>query len=311
MVSLASGGEGQANDVSADGSVVVGEYGVPATLEECSPGPCEIANPGTVRAFRWTQGGGLVPQQLDQSDPEVMGAGAIGVSADGSVLLIRQFLFLHNCIFGQPNSACVSLGVGRTELQTVLSTPAGTQVVDLERVSLALALSADGNLVLGWTPGGLFRWSASTGVELLAASSVPSALSADGTVIGGGFELSLGDEQADITNLLINGVGLRVHGLSFGSVGGISADGRVLAGSAATAALNPDRVGYLFPLDTTPSATDAVQLPAVIRDSLGSFNGSLLPAQCGIATGAFNSGGGSIHSVRHHDQSKSGADVWL
>ena len=290
MVSLATGATGaagQANDVSADGSVVVGEYGVPPTLEDCGSPPCEIANPGTVRSFRWTESDGLVAQPLDLTDTQIMGAGAIGVSADGSVLASRQFRYFDDCVFVGAGAGCLSRGIALAERQALLSTPANAQLIDLEEGSVVQALSADGTQIVGQTPSGAFRWTANSGVEVLPLESnspndlsLASALSADGSVIGGNFGLLLGDQQADLTNLLINGAGVRAHGLNSAAIGGISSDGRVIAGTSGSF---PDQIGYLAQLDAAPTAADAAQLPAIVADPAGVFSRALLSAALPLA----------------------------
>jgi len=284
MVSLADGtdgSEGQANDVSADGTVVVGEYGVPPTLQVCGNGPCPIANPGTVRSFRWTQTDGLVTQRLDETHADVLGASAVGVSADGSVMVSRQFGYVDDCIFVRAGVACSSRGIARREGRPLLTSPTGTQLIDLAEGSLVRALSADGTQVVGQPPSVAFRWNATNQVELFGADGESAtALSGDGAVIGGSFGLLLGNEQANIANLLINGFGLRAHGLNFRTVASISSDGRVIAG---TAGRFSNQAGYLAQLDAAPTAVDATQLPAVILDPIGTFSGSLLSAALPLA----------------------------
>ena len=177
---LPGGGNVLAHEVSADGSVIVGESGG--------------------RAFRWTIAGGM--QSLGDGRAE-------GVSADGQVIVGTLFTPAGNEAFRWTSTGGMQvLGSGTARAanadgSVVVGGAAGAgggafrwdAVNGVQPIPFALDaidVSADGRVVL--VEGG--RWTASEGIR--STSMIPLGLSADGSIVagmrlfvGGGFQFFL------------------------------------------------------------------------------------------------------------------------
>lgn len=168
--------DSKANAISSDGSVVVG-YGTVAGLPIPSGGSTAL----TQEAFRWTTGGGLV--SLGRLPGSIYGSEALGVSADGSVVVGVAY---NASQFPEPfrwtsAGGLVSLGF----------MAGGNQ-------GQATGVSSDGSVVVGYgrnteTFTGAFRWTQTGGMVYLgdlpggSIESRANAVSADGaTVVGYG-----------------------------------------------------------------------------------------------------------------------------
>ena len=217
---LPGGVNSDAFDVSADGTVIVGQ--------------------SDLRAFRWTSGEGMVNLGLLPGGSFISEAHA--VSADGSVIVGESSVPGGGVAFRWTSGGgMVSLG----------DLPGGALA------SQANEVSADGTIVVGWgsTASGRqepFRWTSAEGMVGLglpqgASASYPLAVSADGkrivgysdglgNVEGSAFVLSTEAFLWDETNGMrsLNGLVAGDLGLAPGWVlkkaTGISADGRVIVG---------------------------------------------------------------------------------
>jgi probable HAF family extracellular repeat protein len=208
-------GDGRATDVSADGSVVVGESwggsGIEAFRWTAATGSIGLgdltadsslnsegsgvsadgavvvgnaATGGLRRAFRWTAGGGMV--DLGALDAECSSYGE-GVSADGSVVAAIGYR--------AQGTSCGPAEASRWTAQDgmvgLIPDPGAAQY------SFAHGISADGSTIVGeWYPFA-FRWTPSGGVETLpmlqdAVHCTARAASADGSVIVGECDSSSG-----------------------------------------------------------------------------------------------------------------------
>jgi len=210
---------GSPNALSADGTVIVGQF-VPAGAMD-------------FHAFRWTEAGGQV-------DLGVLagfgGSGATSVSADGSVVV-----GFADQLGGMPPPWRWTAQTGMVPLVPM---PPGFFS------GRANGVSADGTVVVGTInganlPGGVgfsepFRWTASTGIVPLGNVGAPqtsgTAVSADGAVVVGsgnfGFTPSGPHVEAFRWSALTGMVGLgAVPGFSNSMANAVSADGAVVVGS--------------------------------------------------------------------------------
>jgi probable HAF family extracellular repeat protein len=162
---LPGGSYSEANDVSADGSVITGHSG------------------GTGEAFRWTSDGGMVGLGGLASEDQG-GSAAVGVSANGSVIVGR--------------SASLPSGI---EAFRWSSDGGMVGLCDLpggDFFSGATGVSGDGSVVVGWDYSDslslsgyeAFRWTAGGGMVGLGhlfsgETGEPTGVSADGSVIVG------------------------------------------------------------------------------------------------------------------------------
>ncbi len=206
-----------ANDVSADGSVVVGA-GVSITGE----------------AFRWTAQTGLVPLRPLQGQIWRNG-NATGVSADGSVV----------AGWGEPPGTPSPPRAFRWTQETgLVSIGSGGRAT-----SMAHAISADGSTIVGATVDAdgdgvfyeAFRWSEQTGFVHMGRMpqfphySAAVDVSADGSVIvgdaGSPFVWTQEHGMRYLFSILIDDFGVDLTGFDLGRVHGISDDGRTIVGT--------------------------------------------------------------------------------
>jgi probable HAF family extracellular repeat protein len=212
--------QSQALGVSADGAVVVG-FGT-----RSAPDPPT----GTLEAFRWTAGGGMVG--LGDLPGGFFRSQASGVSADGAVVVGGSVSALGSEAFRwTPAGGMVGLGI----------LPGGV-------ASGASGVSADGSVVVGSSSDTRrsegFRWTATNGMVGLgflgsflgSNESFALGLSADGTVVVG---VSTSDSRAGEafrwtvdTGMISLGV---LPGGSNSIARAVSADGSVVVGSGSSA----------------------------------------------------------------------------
>ena len=270
-----AGSGGTARDVSDDGTIVVGEFGVRPTGENCnSPpfSPCTLVDPGSVRAFSWNATSGMEFLEFAATGtPEE--SIAVSISGDGSVITGTQSESGTICspvsipATGNGINTCTSASDG--VLQVFQNTNSISSTVSLVTAGSISAVSSDGSTIIGRTfERTPFRWREDTGVMELGESGIANASNATGNIVGGSFGLWIDGTIAPISNLLINGYGLRSHGISFGTVDGISDDGLTITGTAfipstATADSTQSRA-YLARIDSTPLSSAATSLPPLI-----------------------------------------------
>jgi probable HAF family extracellular repeat protein len=212
-----------ANGVSSDGAVVVGVGSVTGTFPN-----------GFNEAFRWTAASGMVSLgDLPGGDTY---SAADGVSADGSTV--------------------VGFGVSANGGEAFRWTASGG-MIGLGRLggfggSRARAASADGSVIVGVsdeaTGGEAFRWTIDGMVGLgyitgFNGSSDANGVSADGSVIVGmssnfspyGDGAFIWDAQRGMRELevvLTHDLGMDLQGWHLDNAYGVSADGRVITGTA-------------------------------------------------------------------------------
>jgi probable HAF family extracellular repeat protein len=167
-----------ANDVSDDGSVVIGtSVNGSARLNCCRGGPASVP---LRSAFRWTKSGGMV-ELGTLSDSNFATSSGWAVSADGSTVVGSSGVysstssrptFVVNDAFRWKSSSGLA-GVGGSTRS-------------------ALAVSADGRVAVGNTDDNLaFRWSQSSGIASLGdlpgglSASSANGVSSDGTIVVG------------------------------------------------------------------------------------------------------------------------------
>jgi len=200
--------DSNANGVSADGSVVVGES------LQCLDLRCLSGQ--LFDAWRWTSEGGMV------RFGDLLKSTATGVSADGSAVVGTDYI--------APAAWRWTSGSGVVGLGGSSS-------------SRASGVSADGSVVVGTGNGEAFRWTRDNGMvglgDLLGgiASSTASGLSADGNVVVGRSDSEVGDYEAFRWTSDSGMVGLGFLPGGFYSFAlGVSADGSVVVGSSDSAA---------------------------------------------------------------------------
>ncbi|MNY84058.1 hypothetical protein D3C78_02020 [compost metagenome] len=210
-----------ANAVSADGSVVVGQV--------------DYGSGGKYHAFRWTSDGGM--QVL--GDFTANGTGwsvANAVSADGSVV-VGQADYSN---FGS-HAFRWTIDGGMQDLGDLTANNMGS--------SVATVISADGNAVAGqsiydssWKYHA-FRWTSAGGMQdlgdLTASStggSYVNAISADGSVVVGGADYGTGANAHAFRWTSAGGMqdlgDLTASGTGNSNAHAVSADGRVVVGQA-------------------------------------------------------------------------------
>jgi probable HAF family extracellular repeat protein len=188
-----------ANGVSADGSVVVGEVRVTAAGQ---------------RPFRWTSEDGMVEIAGPPSGLSLRYA--TGVSADGSVVagVAINSSERFEAFRWTSQDGAVGLGVPSTS----------------PFASRANAVSADGNVVVG-TATGAFRWTSADGMVAIGGAGADGA-SADGSVVVGtslsqAFRWTSDDGIVRLGDL--SGGSSTSHALA------VSADGKRIVGSGTQA----------------------------------------------------------------------------
>jgi len=200
-----------ASAVSADGSVIVGNaYNN------------DFFSPNTV-AYRWTAGGGAASMGATGGSYE--GWGALGVSANGAVVVGRAGFSIGAAAFGAPFGPPVSYGR-----------------------SSARGVSADGTAIVGITRNSeddrdqAFRWSSAGGVQMLGSllggvNSSAAAISGDGGTVVGWSESASG-RQAFRWSAVEGMIGLGdLPGGAFDSEAvASSADGSAIFGTGTDAA---------------------------------------------------------------------------
>lgn len=192
-----SGDPSNASDVSADGSVIVGTN---LTPNPQWPGERDA---WIGQAYRWTAHAGMVPLSLSRVTSD-----AWGVSDDGSVIVgsangqayrwtaSAGIVGLGN-LPGQGYSWAKDIsGDGSTVVgwstqpeQKAFRWTDDTGMTELGSLpgSQAVAVSADGSVIAGFSQSGAFRWTAQRGMVSIGAGGA-SGISADGSVIvGGGY----------------------------------------------------------------------------------------------------------------------------
>jgi probable HAF family extracellular repeat protein len=236
-------GLGTVEDVSADGSVVVGREaggsearayrwtadGGVVFFDTLGPGTggwaegvsadgsvvvgATASTPG-FEAFRWSAVGGMVGLgDLDEADG-YFNSHATGVSADGSVVVGNSVIGL-NSLFGFRWTAAD----GMVALDTLPGWFPGVPVT-------ANAVSGDGSVIVGAQDSQAWRWTAQEGTVSLGFGTAQD-VSADGSVIVG--DPYFVEDSAWRWTQATGRVGL---GVPHGAARGVSADGRVVVGGA-------------------------------------------------------------------------------
>ncbi|MCS7310034.1 MAG: hypothetical protein NZ741_07410 [Armatimonadetes bacterium] len=236
----------QAQDVSADGSVVVG-----------------IATTATAhRAFRWTQDGGM------ENLGALRGSGtyARGVSANGSVVV--GYSITDD---GDYHAFLWTAQSGMEDLGSLGG-----------RWSAAYSVSADGSIVVGWATdtGGqirAFRWARGGGMQDLGtlggSESVAFDVSADGSVVVGWAEKAPGAREAfrwspstGVQNLNHTFALLLTDGSVLSLAHAISPNGRYIAGEGYNATTQRSEA---FLLDTYEELATGIYGSVVLSDFAG------------------------------------------
>lgn len=180
--------------ISSDGSVVAGTI---------------VNNDGSEQAFRWTSASGVTALPLPAGTWSSFGNAASG---DGQVVVGSSYLTNSNV--GPAFS---------------WSSATGSTMIDSVANGSATAASADGSVIVGYTPvdtttSRAFRWTSSSGLTILPgnAGDKARAVNADGSVVAGD-----GSAGAFRWTAITGTVSLGAKT----SVQGMNADGTVLVGS--------------------------------------------------------------------------------
>ncbi|MFN0137682.1 MAG: PEP-CTERM sorting domain-containing protein [Phycisphaerae bacterium] len=249
---------GEANRVSANGSVVVGFS---------SPGPALNDR----EAFRWTSSGGMMG--LGFLQPDRRDSRATGVSNDGAVVTGAALTSQGGRAFRwSASTGMASLGtltgsfnsvgtdvsgdgssiVGFSDSEAFRWTAGGGLIglgfISGGSVSAATATSLDGSTVVGEAYDSAnrqiaFRWSLGLGMQSLGlptgtTSSIANDVSADGNVIAGRL-VSSGTQHAFVwdgangyrrVRDVLTGMGVDMTGWRLSEARGVSADGSVIVG---------------------------------------------------------------------------------
>lgn len=208
-----------ANDLSSDGSIVVGSY-------------YPLLN-GRLQAFRWTPSTGI--QQLSPG-PMNLQSEALACSSDGSVIVGR--------ITGPGTSPSPYIWTQSTGMVLLTDNP-GT----------ATAVSSHGDVVAGYLGNNLyntqqtaFRWTPSTGFQTISPlpqtifSLYPTAMSADGSVVVGQVGLNAqgdgwvwtADQGTRSIRDILQSAGIDMSQWQEINVFDVSADGRTIVADAYT-----------------------------------------------------------------------------
>ncbi|MFO0856535.1 MAG: hypothetical protein U0640_04155 [Phycisphaerales bacterium] len=253
---LAGGSQSFANDLSSDGTVVVGScsigvvrpvvwmQGVPqdiGTLDGFPSGTCNsVSEDGRVvvgtnslnlstRAWRWTQESGL--ENLGSLSPG-WSASANGVNADGSVVTGSGSL---------PTGQFAIRWTAAAGMQSLGVLPGAVQ-------SRGNAVSGDGLTIVGtsgtsFSSANAFRWTETTGMQPLplltgTLTSIASAVNHDGSVIVGSASFT-GESKAMLWHISFGALsvrdflvskGINLAGWQLVSALDIASDGRALCG---------------------------------------------------------------------------------
>jgi uncharacterized membrane protein len=223
---------GLANDVSSDGSVIVGRY----SLVEPS---------SSATAFRWTAETGFVnlPHLTGLRDSH-----ADRVSDDGTFITGRS---ADRAVRWMGDGPPIDLGVGTT-LPVLISADgsvaSGTIAIPppLEAFrwtategavplggSFVEDMTPDGRVIVGVGSEGGFRWTAETGMTEVAI--LPRGISDDGGLLIGRLDLNRPALWTEATGAIelqpfLEGLGLDLTGWTLTRVNAISGDGTTLAG---------------------------------------------------------------------------------
>jgi len=193
-----------ASTVSADGSIIIGSSSCESRWSQ---------------AFRWTESEGM--QALNISND--MSTWGQGISADGTVVVGKVgSLASHEAYRWTESGGIQTLGV----------LPGGSN-------SDALAVSANGLVVVGYSGAEAFRWTETLGIQTLGGGFMQAdAVSADGSFIAGrgsglsGYEAFIWDEDNGSRNLnnLLPSLGLDLTDWNLVYAEGISDDGLSIVG---------------------------------------------------------------------------------
>jgi probable HAF family extracellular repeat protein len=264
-----------AHGVSADGSVVVGSS--------------NSTDPYGTEGFRWTEAGGMtglgaLPGEVNSFMDDI--------SADGNVIV------------GGNSGGNIDQAVRWTEATGTV----GLGRLPGDSTSKARAVSPDGSVIVGSSylgaPPNAFRWTENEGMVALGVvpgttNSFPRDVSADGAVIVGvslspdgirvgSFIWDAAHGMRDLQALLVSsdyGLGSALAGWTLNDAFGVSADGRVIAGSG----INPIGVQEAWIADLTPTdpgtptvdagpnQTIAVPGPATLDGTIIDNNGDSAP----------------------------------
>ncbi len=244
-----------ARGVSADGSVVVGS--------------APSAN-GT-EAFRWTAESGMVG--LGDLPGDEFKSEASGVSADGSVIVGGSIS--HTEQYGGVEAFHWTVGEGMIGLGTLRPDNLGR--------STALAVTADGSVVVGWARSFFdmeaFRWTPEGGMVGLGMlgtnperedQSRALSVSGDGSKIvgyssgGGAFLWDATHGMRDLEDVLTNDYGLVLDGWDLQSATGISADGTVIVGHGVNPLGHPEAWQAVIPEPSSFALLAAMAMPLTL-----------------------------------------------
>jgi len=216
----------EANDVSADGTVAVGES----------------QSVNTDEAFRWTSTGGLV--DLDPRSGSATSSRAMGISPDGSVVVGQS----NDKAFRWQRSTGMQLlsGLNGSGLSGADSANAVTDT------GIAVGAGVDASGVGGeafrWSPGGGFQ-----GLGHLSGGepfSEAHDLSADGSVVVGVSESTPGTQAFRWTSAGgMAGLGDLPGGAFFSQANAVSPDGSIVVGTS-DASPGPDREAFRWSDET-------------------------------------------------------------
>ena len=233
-------------DRSADGKVVVGLS--------------DTAGFGQ-RAFRWTKEGGMVSLGTLGGDS----SHAYAVNGDGSVVVGRSTAsdgrsqaFIWKASTGMRVLGNLDVTSATSVAQRISDD--GTVVIGQRQAGMSwegfrwteagafqyyiqsfipYGMSADGSVLVGTTPNGAARWTASSGVTLLGtlggSMSGGSDISNDGSIIVGRSQDSSGQDRAYYWTAAKGMVNLGTLGGDGSSANGISGDGRFIVGDSSLA----------------------------------------------------------------------------
>ena len=264
-------GRGLASDVTPDGAVIVGRQDLGFLFNSTESQP-----------FQWTESSGMVGLGYLPGPTETLG-GAVAVSADGSVIAgysssANTFSFSTEAFLWTQAGGMIGLG----------DLPGGNFN------STAIDMSADGSIVVGNGTTGApgddaiqqgFRWTQSTGMVAMGVGSRVNAISADGsTMVGHGFtapnvsEAVLWNSAGAMHSIkaLLQAQGINMTGWVLNEATAVSADGRVIVGSARKN--SEEFVDFIAVIPEPAGALLALQL-ATIACGMSRFRGRMRSQQ--------------------------------